>query len=308
MLGAMSRNATRHPEPVDLHTHSTASDGTLTPAALVRAAHAGGVRTLALTDHDTIAGLGEANATAAELGVKLVPGVEISVTWEKRTLHIVGLGFNASHPGLREQLADLQQRRAERTDAMLERLERMGVAQARERLEALSAGGQITRAHVARLLVEEGRCRTVKQCFKRFLKPGKPVHVGVTWAELEATVATIHAADGVAVLAHPLAYDMTGAWQRRMLDAFQSAGGRAMEVVCGNSTPNGITRMAEAAANRGLLGSVGSDFHSPDQRWLRLGRPLPLPTTVTPVWDDPTLARWLRRSPGIPEKSEPDAG
>ncbi|MDT0636191.1 PHP domain-containing protein [Spectribacter hydrogenoxidans] len=295
----MSTADCREPARIDLHTHSTASDGTLTPAALVQAAHAGGVRALALTDHDTADGLGEANIAAAELHLRLVPGVEISVTWEKRTLHIVGLGFDAAHPGLRDLLADLQQCRAARTDAMLERLDRIGVARARERIEVLAAGGQITRAHFARLLIEDGRCQTTKQCFKRFLNPGKPAYVNATWAGLQETVSHIHQAGGVAVLAHPLAYNMTGAWRRRMLDAFQAAGGRAMEVVCGNSTPNGIAQMAEAATGRGLLGSVGSDFHSPDQRWLRLGRPLTLPAAVAPVWDDPALARWFSEARDI---------
>lgn len=270
---------------IDLHTHSTASDGRLTPAALVNAAADAGVTLLALTDHDTTAGVAEARAAAAARGIRLVPAVEISVTWQRRTLHIVGLAVDTAAEALAAGLALLQDRRRERSAAIAAKLDKLGVANALARAQVQAGGGQITRTHFARLLLEDGRCRTMQQAFKRFLKPGRPGHASTEWAGLEEAVDWIHGAGGLAVLAHPLAYGMTGAWRRRMLAAFTDAGGDALEIGCGNTTPEGVALAADDARRHGLLGSVGSDFHGPEQHWLKLGRPLPLPETVPPVWE-----------------------
>lgn len=272
---------------IDLHTHSTASDGRLSPAALVATAAEAGVTLLALTDHDTTAGVAEAADAAGKHGIRLLPAAEISVTWQRRTLHVVGLGVDPNAPALADGLAGLQARRRERTETIGAKLSRLGVADAAARARALAGDGQVTRSHFARLLVEDGRCRDVKQAFKRYLKPGKPGHARVAWAGLDEAIGWIHAAGGVAVLAHPLAYGMTGAWRRRMLTAFTGAGGDALEIGCGNSTPQGVTLAADDARRHGLHGSVGSDFHGPEQHWLKLGRPLPLPADVPAVWEHP---------------------
>ena len=275
---------THTPGSIDLHTHSTASDGRLSPTALVDRAADGGVRLLALTDHDTLAGLDEASHQARIRGIELIKGVEMSVTWEKRTLHIVGLGVATSERTLASGLAGLQALRDQRARAMGKQLEAEGLAGASERARELAGGGQITRAHYARLLVDDGLCDKPQQAFKRYLKPGRPGYVNVTWAGLEEAIGWIHAAGGQAVLAHPMAYGMTGAWRRRMLTAFCDAGGDAMEVCCGNHNPSDNHVCARDARHYGLKGSVGSDYHGPHQRWLALGRPLPLPADIEPVW------------------------
>lgn len=274
---------------IDLHTHSTASDGRLTPAELVNAAADGGVQYLALTDHDTTAGLEQAQITAKQRQIQLIPGVEISVTWQRRTLHIVGLAIDTQASALKAGLVQLQATRIERAQSIAGKLEKIGVENAYIQAEQAANGGQITRTHFARLLIEAGKCETMQQCFKRYLKPGKPAYASAQWAELEQAIAWIHAAGGVAVLAHPLAYGMTAAWRTRTLQAFSQAGGDALEVHCGNSNPQGIRLSAADALAYGLLGSVGSDFHGPEQRWLKLGRPLTLPAAVTPVWSHPRI-------------------
>lgn len=269
---------------IDLHSHSTASDGSLSPTQLVMAAKAAGVDTLALTDHDTVAGLKEAARAAKRAGLRLINGVEISVRWEKRTLHIVGLGINPENPQLAAGLADLQQQRLLRAEKIASKLEKIGLANAGVRALKAANGGQVTRTHFARLLVEDGLCKDQKQAFKRFLGSGKPGHVSMQWTTLENAIEWIHRAGGLAILAHPLLYPQSAAWRRRMVAAFKQAGGDGLEICCGHSNAEQIQTSTRDALAHNLLGSVGSDFHAPEQRWLKLGRLTPLPSSLTPVW------------------------
>lgn len=274
---------------IDLHSHSQASDGALTPTELVRAAAEHGVRTLALTDHDTLAGIIEAETEATRHAMSLVAGVEISVTWQRRTLHVVGLGVALDATALNAGLDTVQSIRRERAQRIAAKLEKLGVTKALERAQKQAGSGQITRTHFAQLLLESGACKTMQQCFKRYLKAGKPAHVKVDWAALDDAISWIHQAHGVAVLAHPQAYGMSAAWRERMYSAFAAAGGDAVEVCCGNSTRQHIDSSAASTLAHGLMGSVGSDFHSHEQRWLALGRLAPLPNNITPVWQHPNL-------------------
>lgn len=274
---------------VDLHSHSTASDGALSPAELVRRAAAQGVGLLALTDHDTVAGLDEAGAEADRQGLRLVPGVELSVAWQRKSLHVVALGVDPAHPALRHGLARLQEIRAERARRIGARLAKHGVAGAWEGASALAGAGQLTRSHYARYLVEAGYCRDAEAAFKRFLARGRPGYVAVEWVAMEEALAWIRAAGGLAVLAHPLAYRLTGAWLRRVLEAFREAGGTALEVVAGQRTqPQAVQQLAGYAHKYRLLASIGSDFHSPANPHVELGRLPPLPQGLEPVW-----SRWL---------------
>jgi len=274
----------------DLHSHSIASDGALSPRALVARAARSGVDVLALTDHDTLAGVPEATTAAREHGMRLIPGVEISVTWQRRTLHVVGLGVAIRSETLQGGLRRLQARRVARARRMADKLAKLGVEDAWARARRMAQGGQITRTHFARLLIEDGHCRTLQQCFKRYLKPGKRAYAGVEWAGLDEAIGWIHAAGGAAVLAHPLAYGMTAAWRARMLGAFAEAGGDAVEVCCGNTNPADVHTSACEAEAHGLLGSAGSDFHGPGQTWLELGRLAQIPANVTPVWQHSALS------------------
>ncbi|MCC5858520.1 MAG: PHP domain-containing protein [Ectothiorhodospiraceae bacterium] len=270
---------------IDLHCHSTVSDGTLPPAAVVERAAAQGVRVLALTDHDTLASAGSALEAGAAAGVAVVPGVEISTLWQGRELHVVGLRVDPADTALLRALEQNRGRRRARAGRMADKLIRSGVTEAREVLE--QAGDAVpTRTHFARFLHDRGYVNDVQQAFDRYLKRGKRAWVGVDWMSMEQAVGRIRAAGGQAVLAHPLAYGMTGAWMRRVLTAFREAGGAAVEVCCGNTGPQRIQTAVGYALRYGLMGSVGSDFHGPENPWIELGRLRPLPATVAPIWRD----------------------
>jgi predicted metal-dependent phosphoesterase TrpH len=269
----------------DLHSHSTASDGTLAPAALLRHAAAQGVDVLALTDHDVTAGLAEARRAAAELGVTLVAGVEISVTWQHQLLHIVGLGIDPEHEGLQRGLRGQRDFRLRRAEEIGRRLEKKGIAGALAGAQALAGGPSLGRTHFARWLVAQGEAKDVQNAFDRWLKRGKPAYVPGQWAALADTVGWIRAAGGQAVIAHPMRYTLSAARFRDLLAEFKEAGGEALEVVSG-SFPHGATpSLVEYARQFGLLASVGSDYHGPGQS-SELGRLPPLPEGCTPVWRD----------------------
>jgi hypothetical protein len=270
---------------IDLHTHSRASDGTLSPGELVALAASRGVKLLALTDHDTVDGLAAAKQAAAGTALRLVNGVEISVTWEHKALHIVGLDVDVEHPALTAGLARLQGIRDERAREIGRRLEAKGIAGAYAGAESLAAGARLTRTHFARFLHQAGHVKEEAQAYKKWLGRGKPGHVSVTWASLEEAIGWIHAAGGQAVLAHPFRYGITRAWLMKVLTAFKQAGGDGMEVVSGRGNPDEFHTALHLAQRFELAASVGSDFHAPSP-WLQPGIETVLPENIRPVWQD----------------------
>ena len=276
--------------PIDLHSHSTCSDGRLSPAELVAAAHAAGVTTLALTDHDSTAGLAAARVAGEGVAMRLINGVEISVSWADRTLHVVGLGIDPNAEPLRLGLARLQAERRRRAERISARLARAGAGDTLREAKQLAGDGQIGRNHFARVLVARGLCRTTAQAFKRYLRPGKPGHAAADWAALDEAIDWIRSASGIAVLAHPLGYGLTGAWRRKTVAAFAAVGGQAIEICTGTTRACQIQTVAADATAHHLLGSVGSDFHGLHQHWLGLGRLSALPAGIIPVWHHPRLA------------------
>lgn len=268
----------------DLHAHSSASDGAYAPTELVRHAHAAGVTHLALSDHDCTDGLAEAQAEALVCGLKLIPAVEISTTWHGKSIHVVGLNIAADHPELQEGLARLQATRQSRAVEMGRRLEKAGIAGGYEAAAELAGTGMITRTHFARHIAALGLAGSVREVFDRYLVHGKPGYVPTQWATLAEAVAWIRQAGGIAVVAHPQRYKLTSTWLGRLLIEFKLAGGQAIEVVSGPSNLGEIQSSASAARRNGLLASVGSDFHSPDHSWIKLGRLAALPEDLTPVW------------------------
>lgn len=269
----------------DLHCHSTASDGTLAPAAVVRRAHANGVDLLALTDHDELLGLPEAMATAAELGLRFVPGVEVSVSWLDQTLHIVGLGFDPSNVALIEGLGKVRGGRDGRAVLIAAELDRIGI---RGSLEgALSYAGNpalVSRAHFARYLVEIGISKNVHDVFLHYLARGKPGYVEHVWATLEDALGWIKGAGGLAVIAHPGRYRLSHAEMDILFDKFRDLGGDAVEVSCGAHDGGQVLAFARLARKFGLMASRASDFHGPEDSPIDLGRAPPLPQDLTPVW------------------------
>jgi predicted metal-dependent phosphoesterase TrpH len=268
----------------DLHTHSTASDGAYSPAELVHQAAAAGVTVLALTDHDSTAGLDEAETGAIEAGIQLIPGVEISATWAEKTIHIVGLQIDRHCDVLVQGLSVLQATRLERAQEIGRRLDRHGIPGTFEVARHMAGEGMITRTHFARHLVELGLAGSVKDVFERFLTRGKPGYVPTRWAEMADAIAWIREAGGVAVLAHPQRYKLTASWMRRLIGEFKECGGAGLEVVSGTASPSDTQSSAEYARRFGLYASAGSDFHSPETAWLKLGRLPPLPSDLSPVW------------------------
>ncbi|MFP4147514.1 MAG: PHP domain-containing protein [Halorhodospira sp.] len=272
--------------PYDLHCHSTASDGQLSPAAVVARGAAAGLGTLALTDHDTLAGLAEAQAAAVAQGVTLIPGVELSVLWERRTFHVVGLGIDPHEPGLLAGLERMQHVRQRRGEAIGERLEQAGLHGALAGAQAIAGEAEITRAHYARWMVESGKVRGYEEAFKRYLRRGRVGYVHGDWVDMPTGIEWIRKAGGIAVLAHPLGYDLTGAWLRRVLDAFTAAGGGGMEVACGTAPePRQVRQLGGWCRRYELLASVGSDFHGPGHPSRELGAAPALPTDLPRIID-----------------------
>ncbi len=275
---------------IDLHAHSTASDGTLSPAALMRAAAASGIRVMALTDHDTLDGLEEAGAEAARLGLTFVPGIELSVTWNGATVHVVGLGVRRDCPDLNQGLQALHEFRVWRAEEMGRRLEKAGIAGAYEGALALSNGKLISRTHFARFLVDAGHADSVQAVFRKFLVQGKPGYVPGQWVDLEQGLGWLHAAGGQAVIAHPARYKLKRGRLRRLIGEFRELGGEAIEVVSGSHSRDEYFTMARHARDFGLMASAGSDFHGPEHPWLALGRLPQLPDGCRPIWEDWPLA------------------
>jgi predicted metal-dependent phosphoesterase TrpH len=269
----------------DLHSHSIASDGTLSPVELVTAAHAAGVDVLALTDHDTLDGLLEAAQTARALGLQLVPGVEISVSWQSQTIHVLALGIDPGCEVLQAGLAGLREYRLWRAGEIGRRLARAGIGGACEGARALASGPCVGRTHFARYLVATGHARSVQEVFKRFLVKNRPGYVSGQWASLEAALEWIHAAGGMAVIAHPARYRMTASKLRRLIGEFRAGGGVGMEVVSGSHSRDNTQAMALLCRNENLLASCGSDYHGPQNPWIKLGQLPALPPGCQPVWD-----------------------
>ncbi|MCI0215196.1 PHP domain-containing protein [Cronobacter sakazakii] len=269
----------------DLHSHTTASDGLLTPEQLVHRAVEMGIHTLAITDHDTTAGLPAAHEEIARAGLalRLIDGVEISTLWENHEIHIVGLGIDITHTEMVAFLDGQAQRRTRRAEMIAERLEKARIPGALEGAKRLADGGVVTRGHFARFLIEDGRATNMANVFKHYLARGKTGYVPPQWCTIEQAIDVIHHSGGQAVIAHPGRYQLSAKWLKRLLNQFAAAGGDAMEVAQCQQAPNERNQLASYAGQFGLLASQGSDFHQPCP-WIELGRRLRLPDGLTPVW------------------------
>ena len=271
---------------IDLHSHSTISDGLLTPAELVRYAAAQGVDILGLTDHDDIAGLGEARREAETLGIQIINGVEISVTWRKRTLHIVGLRVDPEFPELAMGLAGLREGRVERARRIANELSRVGIHGSFDGAREYASERIIGRTHFARFLVAKGHAKDIKSVFKKYLAKGKPGYVTHHWTTLEEAVHWITASGGVAVIAHPGRYDLGKTLINDLLTEFKGLGGTALEVISGSHGPGQSGMFADYARQFGLLASRGSDYHGPNHSFFDMGKLPDLPASCTPIWHD----------------------
>ncbi|HBB9792243.1 TPA: 5'-3' exoribonuclease [Escherichia coli] len=269
----------------DLHSHTTASDGCLTPEALVHRAVEMRVGTLAITDHDTTAAIAPAREEISRSGLalNLIPGVEISTVWENHEIHIVGLNIDITHPLMCEFLAQQTERRNQRAQLIAERLEKAQIPGALEGAQRLAQGGAVTRGHFARFLVVCGKASSMADVFKKYLARGKTGYVPPQWCTIEQAIDVIHHSGGKAVLAHPGRYNLSAKWLKRLVAHFAEHHGDAMEVAQCQQSPNERTQLATLARQHHLWASQGSDFHQPCP-WIELGRKLWLPAGVEGVW------------------------
>ena len=274
----------------DLHCHSNISDGTLTPAEVVDRAHSRGVKVLALTDHDDMDGLDEARSAASQHGMTFINGVEISVTWRKHTLHIVGLNVDPNFAALQQGLLSVRSGRGARAQKMSDDLARVGISGVFQgAIKYADNPNMIGRTHFARYLVEAGYCKDVKSVFNRYLVIGKPGYVPHQWAELKDAISWIKGSGGIAVLAHPGRYmvgkhSMGKKTMFELLGEFVALGGQALEVVTGSHTPEQYAEFAHYARQFNLFASCGSDFHGPGESYRDMGRLPDLPMICRPVW------------------------
>ncbi|MFA0810033.1 PHP domain-containing protein [Microbulbifer epialgicus] len=276
---------------VDLHSHSTASDGILSPAQLVSRAKFQGVTLMALTDHDTVDGLAEAQEAGDRLDMTVIAGIEFSSRWGRRPVHIVGLNIDPTSKSLNEAISQRMELRCERAERIAERLHQRGFTGALEGGRGIAGDSVLGRPHFARWMVEAGHVEDTGRAFKRYLGSGKIGDVRVEWPQMAKTIETIHAAGGSAVLAHPLKYGLSRTQLLRLLQEFLGCGGDAVELLCGRQNPvqTRELRTLMVSATGGINGtlppcSLGSDFHQPEQLWRELGC-VRLPEDVEPVWN-----------------------
>ncbi|PYE32102.1 hypothetical protein DFP83_107120 [Idiomarina fontislapidosi] len=266
---------------IDLHCHTTHSDGSLTVPELIDRAQANGVSVLAITDHDNVAGVAEArqHIEQSNYDLKLVSGVELSCWWESFEIHIVGLNMDEQHPSLQRLLQTQQTRRQQRIDAIVEKLA------SRDINVEIDNDGIPTRKHIADQLVQQGYVDKVQKAFDRFIGKGNFAYVRPQWCSIGHAIKAIHEAGGSAVLAHPHAYQLSNKWLRKLIGEGKAWGLDAIEVSIGQQTLGQRSALAEFAHDFELKASQGSDFHYPSQ-WRDLGKNLCLPAACVPIWND----------------------
>lgn len=271
----------------DLHLHTTASDGSLSPAEVVDRAAELGLRVIAITDHDTVQGIQAAQQRGEELGVQVIPGIELSVRSDKEEVHLLGYGIDVNDPQLHAHLENFQSDRLRRIERMVERLVELGYhLTVAEVLEA-AGDGSPGRPHVARVLVDKGYFSSVSDVFDELLKEGRPGYVPRQRLSLAEGVELIHRAGGLAVCAHPGLLKEPG----EVLQTLVAAGLDGIEVIHSEHDPADRDRFASFALEHGLLRTGGSDCHGPGvKREVYIGR-----FSIPKEWVDALLAKWQER-------------
>ena len=270
---------------IDFHCHSHFSDGALSPMELLELAKARDVQQLAITDHDTVGAYAlPLHASAASAGITLVTGCEISCQWQRRSIHVVGLNLDLASSDFGRAMTIQAQAREDRAEKITEVLQRLGFDVALPQIQALAGLGVVGRPHFAQHLVATGQIPSMTMAFKRVLGSGKPGDIKANWPTLETAVGWITDAGGIAVVAHPMKYNMTLTKLRALLSDFVAAGGQGLEVLTGYQDAQRINALAELAHRFDLYASAGSDFHQPGQPWAELGRVAALPDRCVPVW------------------------
>lgn len=257
---------------VDLHVHSTESDGTLTPEDLVAEAKKAGLAAFALTDHDTCQGVGKAMPLAASAGIELIPGIELSTDYHGKEVHIVGLYIDIENEQLLKKTAEYRKCRSERNALMVEALRKEGLSITMEELVAENPDCVITRANIARFLYEHGQIKSVREAFDRYIGDHCKCYVGRLKVASTDAVRLIKEAGGTAILAHPLLYGLSNTNLQKMIDALKPVGLDGLEAIYSTYTTGEEQQMKRLARENGLLISGGSDFHGSNKPDIALGR------------------------------------
>lgn len=257
---------------VDLHVHSTESDGTLTPEDLVAEAKKVGLAAFALTDHDTCQGVGKAMPLAASAGIELIPGIELSTDYHGKEVHIVGLYIDIENEQLLKKTAEYRKCRSERNALMVEALRKEGLSITMEELVAENPDCVITRANIARFLYEHGQIKSVREAFDRYIGDHCKCYVGRLKVASTDAVRLIKEAGGTAILAHPLLYGLSNTNLQKMIDALKPVGLDGLEAIYSTYTTGEEQQMKRLARENGLLISGGSDFHGSNKPDIALGR------------------------------------
>lgn len=256
----------------DLHCHSCYSDGELTPAELLKGAADKGVGVFAITDHDTVVGVGELKAAAVEYGIHAIAGTELTCQWGRNMVHIIGLGFDETDPALADYLKQLDTLRLMRAGLIAEKLCKRNIPDLLPRVIELAGNGQIGRPHFALAMVEAGVVNNEVQAFSRFLGAGKIGDVKVDWPAMSQGIDIIHQAGGIAVLAHPTKYNMTFTKVRLLVDGFSEQGGDAIEISYPGVEAGHLLQLDKLASKHRMMVSAGSDFHKRQFHWTGIGK------------------------------------
>ena len=256
---------------IDLHVHSTESDGTLTPEDLVAEAKKVGLAAFALTDHDTCQGVGKAMPCAASAGIELIPGIELSTDYHGKEVHIVGLYIDIENEQLLKKTAEYRKCRSERNALMVEALRKEGLSITMEELVAENPDCVITRANIARFLYEHGQIKSVREAFDRYIGDHCKCYVGRLKVASTDAVRLIKEAGGTAILAHPLLYGLSNTNLQKMIDELKPAGLDGLEAIYTYTTGE-EQQMKRLARENGLLISGGSDFHGSNKPDIALGK------------------------------------
>lgn len=277
---------------IDLHTHSTFSDGTFSPSELIDYAILHNIKTLALTDHDTVDGVDILIEDAKNKNIEVLTGVELSINWHNKVIHVLGLNIDINDSSLKELLASQQALRTNRAYLIAELLEKAtGLTHVYEKALSFATGGLVARPHFAKVLIQEGICKDMKKAFSSYLKRGKSAYVNTSWVSLEKGIECLISSGGCAVLAHPTKYKLTRTKLSELINDFKHAGGIGMEVISGISSNDEISHLSALCQKFDLLASVGSDFHGELSTPYSMKRLRALPMTCQALMDSPLMEK-----------------
>lgn len=257
---------------IDLHAHSTASDGTLTPSQLVSLAVSEGLSAIALTDHDTVAGLSEAASAAAAYGIPFIAGIELEVDWKPGVFHLLGLGLTHWNGRLKRRLEQVRRFRKTRNEHMIRRLRDGGIEIDYQELMGISGHDTVGRPHFAQALLNRGVVSSHQEAFDRFIGNGKKYYERKQSISVGRACGAIHAAGGLAVIAHPQTLQLGWSELQRLLHRWKHEGVDGVEAYHPNMKCTDGHRIAALAEELGLMVTAGSDFHAPGRMGRRLGR------------------------------------